>query len=173
MHLHVRIYNESQISSSRFHTCMFSLGAVWEFSRETYFTPNSEPTSRGEWVLMHDMTREENNKREVLLTGLDGGTQRMLPGFLFTRSEEARHACQQRNHKLANPLFRASLAGITSITALQETKKCKAIFAHFLRDTTCFPISIQCIVIRYYRAQTSHRQNVRLHTYTAWCGEKR
>jgi len=82
---------------------------------------------------MHDMTREEKNKREVLLAGLDG-TQRMLPGFLFTRSEEPRHArrCQQRNHKVANPLFiRASLTGITSITAFQERKKiCKAIFAH-------------------------------------------
>jgi hypothetical protein len=34
---------------------------------------------------MHDMTREEKNKREVLLAGLDG-TQRMLPGFLFTQA---------------------------------------------------------------------------------------
>ena len=76
-------------------------------------------------MLMHDMTREEKNKREVLLAGLDG-TQRMLPGFLFTRSEEPRHArrCQQRNHKVANPLFiRAGLTGITSITAIQERKK--------------------------------------------------
>jgi hypothetical protein len=113
---------------------------------------------------MHDMTREEKNKREVLLAGLDG-TQRMLPGFLFTRSEEARHArrCQhQRNHKLANPLFRAGLTGITSITALQERKNCKANLCAFVEGKLAFQ----------YRSRASsdiaqaHLQNVRVHTYT-------
>ena len=46
---------------------------------------------------MHDMAREEKNKREVLLLlARLGGTRRMLagagPGSLFTSSEEARHA---------------------------------------------------------------------------------
>jgi hypothetical protein len=72
---------------------------------------------------MHDMTGEEKNKREVLLAALDAWNP--LPGFLFTRSEEARHVCTEMpatQPQANNPLFRASslLTGTTSITALQE-----------------------------------------------------
>jgi hypothetical protein len=72
---------------------------------------------------MHDMAGEEKNKREVLLLAARkrlGGTQQMLPGFLFTRSEEAYTppAMHSSNHK-TNPIrcLEILVAGVMMITS--------------------------------------------------------